>query len=122
MTKLLNTRLPLASTDVDTNTFNRLVRVLEINLESFDPDSTPQFNDSDITTLAFNAGDVIWNTSIDVLQVYTGNQWIQLHTPKNPQGFEMAASLGSVSVQTDGNISINVSSSYEGWNIEKWYT
>jgi len=122
MAKLLNTRLPLALKDVDPNTFNRLVRVLEINLGEYDTSATPQFNDSEITTLAFNAGDVIWNTSIDVLQVYTGNQWIQLHTPKNPQGFEMAASLGSVSVQTDGNISINVSSSYEGWNIEKWYT
>jgi len=122
MAKLLATRLPQAGNEVDANVFNRLIRVLELNLGTFDPNSTPQFNDSQITTLAFNAGDVIWNTSIDVLQVYTGNQWIQLHTPKNPQGFEMAASLGSVSVQTDGNISINVSSSYEGWNIEKWYT
>jgi|TARA_R110000787_G_scaffold37_1_gene131 hypothetical protein len=122
MTKLLNTRLPLASTDVDTNTFNRLVRVLEINLESFDPDSTPQFNDSDITTLAFNAGDVIWNTSIDVLQVYSGNRWIQLHTPVNPQGYELQALVGSVTITTAGNTTINLGTSSEYWNIEKWYT
>ena len=71
MAKLLETRLPLALTEVDANTFNRLVRILEINLGKFDPNSTPQFNDAQISTFAFNAGDVIWNTSIGVLQVYT---------------------------------------------------
>jgi len=73
MAKLLDSRLPLALTEVDANIFNRLVRILEINLGKFDPNSTPQFNDAQISTLAFNAGDVIWNTSIGVLQVYTGN-------------------------------------------------
>lgn len=114
MAKLLASRLPQANGDVDADVFNRLIRILELNLGTFDPNSTPQFNDSQISTLAFNAGDVIWNTSIDVLQVYTGNQWIQLHTPKNSQGFEMAASLGSISVKTNGNISINITKSYEG--------
>ena len=104
MAKLLASRLPQANADV----FNRLIRILELNLGTFDPNSTPQFNDSQISTLAFNVGDVIWNTSIGVLQVYIGNQWVQLHTPKNPQGFETTASIGSVSVKTGGNISINV--------------
>ena len=122
MAKLLATRLPQAGNEVDANVFNRLIRVLELNLGTFDPNSTPQFNDSQISTLAFNAGDVIWNTSIGVLQVYTGNQWIQLHAPKDPQGFETTASLGSISVKTNGDISINITSSYEGWDIEKWYT
>ena len=108
MAKLLDTRLPLALTDVDSDTFNRLVRILEINLGKFDPSATPQFNDSDITTLAFNQGDVIWNTSIGVLQVYAGIEWIQLHTPSSSQGFEMTASVGSVSVKTNGDISINI--------------
>ncbi len=108
MAKLLATRLPQAIGDVDADVFNRLIRILELNLGTFDPNSTPQFNDSQISTLAFNAGDVIWNTSIDVLQVYTGNQWIQLHTPRSSQGFEMAASVGSLSVKTNGNISINI--------------
>ena len=108
MAKLLETRLPQANGEVEAGTFNRLIRILEINLGKFDTNSTPQFNDSEISTLNFNAGDVIWNTSIDVLQVYTGNQWIQLHTPRSSQGFEMAASLGSISVKTNGNISINI--------------
>lgn len=40
MGKLLETRLPIAQGDaVPIETFNRLVRVLEINLSAFDPDS-----------------------------------------------------------------------------------
>ena len=106
MAKLLASRLPLALENVDSATFNRLVRILEINLGQFDPNSTPQFNDSEITTLAFNQGDVIWNTSIGVLQVYTGNRWVQLHTPVNPQGFELQSSLGSVTITVAGNATI----------------
>ena len=106
MAKLLETKLPTAIGPVDPGLFNRLVRVLEINLGQFDPNSTPQFNDSEISTLAFNQGDIIWNTSIGVLQVYTGNRWIQLHTPVNAQGFELQSSLGSVTITVAGNTTI----------------
>tara|TARA_R110000824_G_scaffold13112_2_gene57112 strand:- start:862 stop:1233 length:372 start_codon:yes stop_codon:yes gene_type:complete len=123
MSKLLETRLPIESNQfVNKDIYNRLVRILELNLGTFDPDSTPQFNDQDINTLAFNQGDVIWNTSIGVLQVYTGNRWIQLHTPANPQGYELQASVGSVSVKTNGDITISLTSSVSGWNIENWYS
>ena len=123
MSKLLQTRLPIESNEfARKEIFNRLVRILEINLGSFDHNSTPQFNDQEISTLAFQQGDVIWNTSIGVLQVYTGNRWIQLHTPKSPQGYELQASIGSVSIQTNGNVTVNISSSSEGWNIERWYS
>ena len=122
MGKLLESRLPLAITDVDANIFNRLVRILEINLGKFDPSSTPQFNDSNIGTLGFNAGDVIWNTSIGVLQVYTGNRWIQLHAPVSPQGYELQASVGSVTIKIAGDTTINLGSSTEYWDVEKWYT
>ena len=122
MAKLLESRLPLAITDVDANTFNRLVRILEINLGKFDPSSTPQFNDSSITTLGFNAGDVIWNTSIGVLQVYTGTRWIQLHAPVSPQGYELQAYVGSVTIKTAGDTTINLGSDEEYWGVEKWYT
>ena len=109
MARLLETRLPVESNEfARREIFNRLVRILEINLGSFDPNTTPQFNDQQISTLAFKQGDVIWNTSIGVLQVYTGNKWIQLHTPANPKGYELQTSLGSVSVKTNGNISVNV--------------
>ncbi len=109
MARLLETRLPVESNEFARRViFNRLVRILEINLDSFNTNSTPQFNEQQISTLAFKPGDVIWNTSIGVLQVYTGNKWIQLHNPVNPQGYELQATLGTVSVKTNGNISINV--------------
>tara|TARA_R110000824_G_scaffold85250_1_gene212020 strand:+ start:3650 stop:3976 length:327 start_codon:yes stop_codon:yes gene_type:complete len=108
MAKLLDSRLPLALTEVDANTFNRLVRILEINLGKFDPSSTPQFNDAQISTLAFNAGDVIWNTSIGVLQVYTGNAWLQLQTPVSPHGYQANAQLGVVSIKTNGDITLTL--------------
>ena len=122
MAKLLESRLPLALTNVDADTFNRLVRILEINLGKFDPNATPQFNDSQITTLGFNQGDVIWNTSIGVLQVYTGTQWIQLHTPVNPQGYELQAYVGSVTIKIAGDTTINLGSDEQYWGVEKWYT
>ena len=40
MSTLLQTRLPVASTDsqtVDSDTYNRLVRVIELNIGSFNP-------------------------------------------------------------------------------------
>ena len=47
MSKLLPTRLPISmSPQVESDTYNRLVRVLEINLGEFNPDNTRQ-----ITTL-----------------------------------------------------------------------
>ena len=123
MSKLLETRLPIESNEfANRDTFNRLVRILEINLGTFDPDSTPQYNDQQISTLAFSIGDVIWNTSIGVLQVYIGNRWIQLHTPVNPRGYELQASVGSVSVQTNGDVTVSLTSSVSGWNIENWYS
>ena len=123
MSKLLETRLPIESNDfVKRDIYNRLVRILEINLGAFDPNSTPQYNDDKINTLAFAIGDVIWNTSIGVLQVYTGARWIQLHIPVSPQGYELQASVGSVSVKTNGDITISLTSSVSGWDIENWYS
>lgn len=108
MGKLLETRLPLAFTEVDASTFNRLVRILEINLGKFDPNSTPQFTGEQISTLSFEAGDIIWNTTIDVLQVYTGNKWIQLHDPVNPKGFEATGELGKIDIAIAGDITITI--------------
>ena len=40
MGSLLQTGLPMAYDEVDPDTYNRLVRVLELNLSAFDPDTT----------------------------------------------------------------------------------
>jgi hypothetical protein len=107
MAKLLPSRLPLATQEVTPEVFNRLVRVLEINLGQFDPNRTPRFNATELSELNFVQGDVIWNTTHNVLQVYNGNEWIDL-TLFNEQGYEATASLGFVSVITGGNISVNI--------------
>jgi len=109
MARLLPTRLPLASNEVTPELYNRLVRVLELNLGQFDPNRTPQFNETEIAQLNFLEGDVIWNTSQGVLQVYIGNSWTQLHTPNTPNnGFKATASIGAVSVITKGDIAVNI--------------
>ena len=108
MTKILQTQLPIATGDVSPETFNRLVRILEINLGAVDPDQTRQVNDADKTTLNFLAGSIIWNTTLGVLQVYTGNKLVDIGERTNDLGFEMTASVGKVDVKTNGDITINV--------------
>ena len=108
MTKILQTQLPIATGDVSPETFNRLVRILEINLGAVDPDQTRQVNDADKINLNFLTGSIIWNTTLGVLQVYTGNKWVDIGERTNDLGFEMTASVGKVDVKTNGDITINV--------------
>jgi hypothetical protein len=108
MSKILQSQLPIATGDVSPETFNRLVRILEINLGAVDPDQTRQVNDADKITLNFLAGSIIWNTTLGVLQVYTGNKWVDIGERTNNLGFEMTASVGKVDVKTNGDITINV--------------
>ena len=108
MAKILETRLPVATYTVTALTYNKLVRILELNLGSINIDSTPHYNDQDLSILNFNEGDIIWNTSIGVLQVYLGNEFLNLHTPSAPKGFSMDGAVGAVSVKTNGDIVINI--------------
>ena len=108
MSKILQTQLPIATGDVSPETFNRLVRILEINLGAVDPDQTRQVNDADKTTLNFLAGSIIWNTTLGVLQVYTGNKWVDIGERTNDLGFEMTASVGNFADETTTDITINV--------------
>ena len=62
MSKLLQTQLPLAQSEVTPATFNRLIRLLEINLGSVDLDNTRQVSENELNTINFNAGSIIWNT------------------------------------------------------------
>tara|TARA_R110000787_G_scaffold222491_1_gene331074 strand:- start:9 stop:374 length:366 start_codon:yes stop_codon:yes gene_type:complete len=121
MAKLLETRLPIAGAEINSDTYNRMVRVLELNLGRFDPNATPQFTDAERNTLSFNAGDIIWNTSRNELEVYDGDAWISLSTGIN-LGLQGNASVGDVTVTLDGNVTINLTGTKYGWDIEKWYT
>ena len=127
MSKLLPTRLPLSSDpDVSADTYNRLVRVLEINLAEVDPENTRQVTTTKRDTLNFNVGSIIWNTDIGVLQVFKGLYWEDISTPTNPQGFEAKSSVGSVTVQegvsSAKSTSIKVGLPISGWGVETYYT
>lgn len=112
MSKLLQGRLPFApmAQNVDSNTFNKAVRLLELSLDSFDPDATPQFNRSDRDKLKFNAGDIIWNTSISSLQLYTGNEWSNISTQTESESDSLGATgqVGDVQVINEGSIVVSV--------------
>jgi hypothetical protein len=56
MGKLLETRLPIAFNEVDPSIYNRMVRILEINLGRFDTTATPEYNDTQIAQNKYSAG------------------------------------------------------------------
>lgn len=107
MAKLLETKLPEAIGPVDPALFNRLVRVLELSLNSKDIDATLTVNETQRNSNKFNTGDVIWNLSTNQLQLWTGNKWINIYsgTEKGVQG---TATLGNVSVSTGGATTITI--------------
>jgi len=107
MGKLLETRLPIAVSEVDPGIYNRMVRILEINLGRFDTTATPEYNDTQISQNKFSAGDVIWNTNKSVLQVYTGSEWQDIST-RTEVGLEATGSVGTLSVVTNGATTINL--------------
>jgi len=120
--KLLETRLPIAQGEmVSIDTFNRLVRIMELNLGRFDTTATPQYTDVERNSSSFTAGDVIWNTTTEELQVYDGDEWVNLTV--GPQfGLEAKASVGAVTVTLDGNVTVNITGPVYGWELEQWYT
>ena len=108
MSKLLQGRLPFSvGESVPTDTYNKAVRLLEISLESFYPDATPQFTAARRDELQFRAGDIIWNLSEGVLQVYTGNVWQNISSPST-SGLSATGSIGNVSVSTNGSVVVDI--------------
>jgi len=102
MSKLLPTQLPLARGEaVSSDTFNRLVRVLEINLGAFDPSFSAHYNLDDRDTLQFATGSIIFNTTNEIHQAFDGTQWRNLYEHQTyPTGVSIVTSLGSVTVTT----------------------
>ena len=102
MSKLLPTRLPQATGElVSADIFNRLVRLLELNLGAQDPDQVGHFSADDISELEFDAGAIIFNTSVEVHQAYDGNAFRDLYSHQTyPSGVAATFSVGSVTVNT----------------------
>ena len=106
MSKLLQGTLPFSQGEtVLSETYNRSVRLLELSLGAVDPDATPQFTSTRRDELSFQAGDIIWNTTEGVLQVYLGNVWQNISTP-DTSGLSATGSVGTVQVVTNGNITV----------------
>lgn len=102
MAKLLNSRLPLENGEyVSAATFNKLVRILEINLDAFDPVATLSMTTAQRDQSNFSAGTIIFNTTTEVLQVFDGTEFIDLTTHRTyVTGLSSTSGLGSVTVST----------------------
>ena len=69
MAKILETRLPIAIGEISPETFNRLVRVLELSLNKIDIDSTLSVNETQRNENKFQQGDIIWNLTAQELRL-----------------------------------------------------
>ena len=107
MARLLDTRLPTALGDVDSDLFNRLVRILELNLQGFDPTATYQYTNTTRDQNLFSRGDVIWNLTEDSLQVFDGKKWQTLYSPRG-KGGQATGQLGDLTVSTNGATTVPI--------------
>ena len=102
MSKLLPTRLPLADgQSVTADTFNRLVRILELNLGSIDPNAVQIFNSTEISELQFATGAIIFNSTTEVHQAFDGTEFRNLYEHQTYlTGLSATMSIGTVTVST----------------------
>ena len=102
MSKLLPTRLPLADgQSVTADTFNRLVRILELNLGSVDPNAVQIFNSTEISELQFATGTIIFNSTTEVHQAFDGTEFRNLYEHQTYlTGLSATMSIGTVTVST----------------------
>ena len=107
MARLLETQLPRAFADVSPDIYNRMIRILQLNLGSFDPTETPQYTLATLNQNQFNAGDVIWNLNAKSLQVYDGAKWNAIYSGSD-NGLSATGAVGTLSVSTNGAISIDL--------------
>jgi len=107
MGKLLETKLPISIGEVSSETFNRLVRVLELSLNRVDVDSTLSVNETQRNKNKFNNGDIIWNLSTNQLQLWNGQTWVDLYSG-NEKGIQAVGQIGNITVATGGATSIEL--------------
>ena len=100
MSKILETRLPLAQGEtVDSATFNRLVRVLELNLSGVDITISPHFNATEISELQFATGAIIFNSTLSIHQAFDGTEFRNLYEHQTYlTGLGGTVSVGAVTV------------------------
>lgn len=107
MAKLLQTKLPIAVGPLSPELFNRLVRVLELSLNSKDIDATLTVNETQRNLNKFNKGDIIFNLSTNQLQLWSGVEWINLYSGEE-KGLQGTTSLGKITVSTGGSTTVKI--------------
>jgi len=102
MSRLLETRLPSSiGESVTSDTYNRLVRILEINLGAVDITISPHFNADQISKLQFATGAIIFNTTTSIHQAFDGNQLRDLYQHQTyPTGVQATSAVGQLTVST----------------------
>ena len=100
MAKLLPTRLPQAQgPQVTVDTFNRLIRILEINLGAADLDVTKGYTNTELGELQFATGSIIFNTTTEVHQAFDGTEFRNLYEHQTyVTGVSATMSIGAVTV------------------------
>jgi|TARA_R100000008_G_C3578425_1_gene166764 hypothetical protein len=105
--KLLETKLPVAYGEISPDIFNRLVRVLELSLNTKDINATLNVNETQRNENKFNSGDLIWNLSTNQLQLWTGEKWVDIYTGTE-EGLEASGEIGTLTVSTNGATTISL--------------
>lgn len=102
MSRLLETRLPSSiGESVTSDTYNRLVRILEINLGAVDITISPHYNADQISKLQFATGAIIFNTTTSTHQAFDGNQLRDLYQHQTyPTGVQVTSAVGNLTVST----------------------
>ena len=92
--------MPIAQGDmVSIETFNRLVRVLELNLSAHDPDRIKHFTNTETSELQFATGAIIFNSTVEVHQAFDGNEFRNLYEHRTyVTGVSATMSVGAVTV------------------------
>ena len=99
MAKILETNLPFARNEVSPELFNKLIRILEINLSAVDPDKIPSFTQTETETLSFATGSIIFNTTNKIHQAFDGTRLRNLYESEAlTSGNNVTMNLGTVSV------------------------
>jgi len=109
MSRILQGRLPFSRGPyVEAVTYNRSVRLLELSLDAFDPSQTLVFSQERRDLFKFNDGTIIWNVSVGLLQMYNGDQWIDISAPLpyTTDPLEAEGKVGKVQVINKGAIRI----------------
>jgi len=107
MAKILETKLPFASGELSPETFNRLVRVLELSLGKVDVDSTNSVNETQRNENQFQNGDIIWNLTTSQIQLWNGKQWVDIYTGTE-RGVQGTSGLGKLTVSTNGAMEVPI--------------